>query len=66
MQRAMPLTPSGETIEKLRRLATALQGNPRMRRAAEAALKAMGLPEPLPQTTPKGRSGSDSAPKPAR
>ena len=53
MKPAMPKTPSGETIEKLRRLAVALQGNPRMRRAAEAALKAMGLPEPVPTPTSK-------------
>jgi len=48
----LPKTPSGEPIEKVRRLLRQVDGNPRMRRAVAAAIKAMGLPDPLPQTKP--------------
>ncbi len=44
----MPKTPSGETLEKVRKLMTQVDGNPKMRRAIAAAIKAMGLPAPLP------------------
>lgn len=40
-------TPSGETLEKTRLLATRLQGSVTMRRAVAAAIKAMGLPDPV-------------------
>ncbi len=44
----LPKTPSGETLEKVRGLMRKVDGNPRMRRAIAAAIKAMGLPAPLP------------------
>lgn len=43
-------TPSGETIEKVRSLLRKMDGNPKMRKAVAAAIKAMGLPDPLPVT----------------
>ena len=42
-------TPSGESLEKVRRLAFKLEASPKMRRAIKAAIKAMGLPAPMPQ-----------------
>lgn len=45
----LPKTPSGETLEKVRKLMRKVDSNPKMRRAIEAAIKAMGLPAPLPQ-----------------
>jgi len=65
MPRTLPLTPSGETLEKLRRLANALQANPKMRRAVAAAIKAMGLPEPLPPPKPRDRRETDPPQAPA-
>lgn len=44
----LPKTPSGESIEKLRGLLRKMDGNPKMRRAVAAAIKAMGLPAPMP------------------
>lgn len=46
---ALPRTPSGQTLEKLRRAAREIESNPKMRRAIAAVVKAMGLPDPLPQ-----------------
>lgn len=42
-------TPSGESLEKVHKLMRAMEGNPKMRRAVKAAIKAMGLPKPMPQ-----------------
>lgn len=52
----MPRTPSGETLEKLRRTAQAVEDNPKMRRAIAAVVKAMGLPLP-PGAEKKGKQG---------
>lgn len=49
----LPKTPSGQTLEKTKRLMTKLQGDPRMRNAVAAAIKAMGLPDPLDQLKKK-------------
>ena len=48
MPRSLEKTPSGESIEKVRKLANRLQENPKMRRAVAAAIKAMGLRDPMP------------------
>lgn len=53
MKQVLPLTPSGQTIERLRALATRLESNPRMRRAIKAAIKAMGLGEPVAPKAPR-------------
>ena len=45
---ALTKTPSGETLEKVRRLARKMDGNPKLRRAVAAALKAMKLQEARP------------------
>lgn len=42
----LPKTPSGESIDKVRRLLRQMDGSPKMRRAVAAAMKAMGLPKP--------------------
>lgn len=44
----LPKTPNGETLEKVRGLMRKADGSPKMRRAIAAAIKAMGLPAPLP------------------
>ena len=49
----LPKTPSGESIERVRRLLRKMDGNPKMRRAIKAAIKAMGLRDPLPREDSK-------------
>ena len=44
----LPVTPSGESIDKIKRLMRKMEGNVKMRRAVAAAIKAMGLPAPMP------------------
>lgn len=58
MIKHLPKTPAGDSLEKIKRSVGLMQRNPRMRRAIAAAIKAMGLPEPV--------SGSSSDPKAAR
>lgn len=58
MPQALPRTPSGESIEKLRRLAKGLDSNPRLRKAIKSALEAMGLPAPLPKDDKPAKSST--------
>ncbi len=52
----MPKTPSGETLEKVRKLMKQVDANPKMRRAIAAAIKAMGLPAPQPTPKPQSKA----------
>lgn len=54
MPRSLDKTPSGESIEKVRKLLHKMDGNPKMRRAVAAAMKAMGLPAPMKQEDSRG------------
>ena len=58
-------TPSGESIEKVRKLLRKMDGDPKMRRAVAAAIKAMGLPAPLPQEDSRGNRAA-RPPAPAK
>ena len=58
----MTKTPSGESLERARSLLRQIDKNPKMRQALAAAMKAMGLPQPMPMDDPK-RNRSAKAPK---
>lgn len=59
----LPKTPSGETLEKVRSLMRKVDGNPRMRRAIAAAIKAMGLPAPMVVSEPPTKEAAKGAGK---
>jgi hypothetical protein len=59
----LPVTPSGESIDKIKRLMRKMEGNVKMRRAVAAAIKAMGLPAPLPVEDSKRSRTAKPEPK---
>lgn len=46
----LPKTPSGQSLQKTRNMVLRLKGDKRMRRTIKAALKAMGLPDAIPDS----------------
>ena len=64
MPKALAKTPSGESIEKVRKLLRKMDGDPKMRRAIAAAIKAMGLPAPKPQEDSRANLKAKPQPTP--